>query len=280
MTNNIMNWLDILVFFFKESLKRETTFKADFSYLLVFPCTCSQDEDISVELACLRKEITHEHGKKKHFSPSNSPEYGVATFYKDSNAPCWDFSVEALPWNYKGLVGELSRAVYLFITNNMPTARISNFKSIMHQQIKEHGKFWAWCYWQLLLNISLKNVKVRKFSLRINLLVSQNVYKKSLHLSQIALEHVEVQVETLCPQEQAELSLLGVEVRYTEVSLSSEGVVAPPQACWVLLGMRWVSPVVFLWKHFGVEVVSVLEYLIWWELTWHFVDQLRKEVQV
>ena len=178
MTNNIINWLDILVFFFKESLKRETTFKADFSYLLVFPCTCSQDEDISVELACLRKEITHEHGKKKHLSPLNSPEYGVATFYKDSNAPCWDFSVEALPWNYKGLVGELSRAVYLFITNNMPTARISNFKSIMHQQIKEHGKFWAWCYWQLLLNISLKNVKVRKFSLRINLLVSQNVYKK------------------------------------------------------------------------------------------------------
>lgn len=86
-------------------------------------------------------------------------------------------------------------------------------------------------------------------------------------LSQIALEHVEVQVETLFPQEQAELSLLGVEVRYTEVSLSSEGVVAPLQACWVLLGMRWVSPVVFLWKHFGVEVVLVLEYLIWWELT-------------
>lgn len=50
-----------------------------------------------MELACLRKEITHEHGKKKHLSPSNSLEYGVTTFYKDSNAPCWDFSVEALP---------------------------------------------------------------------------------------------------------------------------------------------------------------------------------------
>ena len=79
MTNNIINWLDILVFFFKESLKRETTFKADFSYLLVFPCTCSQDEDISVELACLRKEITHEHRKKKHLSSPNSPGYGVDT---------------------------------------------------------------------------------------------------------------------------------------------------------------------------------------------------------